>query len=323
MTEEQEAEVQARGPGQMVREAREAKGLTMEEVAKRLNLKLANIQGLENEQFDDRISVTFTRGYYKLYARLLEIPEQQVIAAFDELNAAKQEPAKLQSFSRKVAKQASDDRLMLLSYLILAVIVALVVVWWVQQSDSLADVESDSLPPPSSQIPVHTSPADKPVKQAEQVKEAPDDTTDSLTLGESLAQSAPTQNASVESQAQEPAPTDDLLQREGVEQPAEQGGQSSAEGAAVASEQTELADPVELVFEFSGDCWVNIVDATGEAIAYGVKISGRVMPVTGVPPFDITLGAPESVSILYQGEAVDMSRFGRGRTARFTLPFSE
>jgi cytoskeleton protein RodZ len=68
---------------------------------------------------------------------------------------------------------------------------------------------------------------------------------------------------------------------------------------------------------------MNLSDATGENIAYGVKVKGRVMPVTGIPPFVVTLGAPEVVKIRYSGEPLDMSFLPSGRIAKFDLPLSE
>lgn len=73
-------------------------------------------------------------------------------------------------------------------------------------------------------------------------------------------------------------------------------------------------------FTFSGDCWVNIYDATGERIAWGIKKAGYVMNISGQAPFKVTLGKPELVSIEYQNEAFDMSQFSRGNIAKFSLP---
>ena len=87
---------------------------------------------------------------------------------------------------------------------------------------------------------------------------------------------------------------------------------------------TELEpQTIELVFEFADDCWMNLTDATGEDIAYGVKKAGRVMKVSGVMPFEVTLGAPDVVKISYDGVMVDMSRFPAGKSAKFSLPFSQ
>ena len=53
------------------------------------------------------------------------------------------------------------------------------------------------------------------------------------------------------------------------------------------------------------------------------SVKGRVMPVTGIPPFVVTLGAPEVVKIRYAGESIDMSFLPSGRIANFNLPLSE
>jgi cytoskeleton protein RodZ len=80
---------------------------------------------------------------------------------------------------------------------------------------------------------------------------------------------------------------------------------------------------VELMFTFSNDCWIKITDATGNDIAYGVKKQGRVMPVSGQPPFSVILGAPASVKVKYAGTPVDISFLPSDRTGRFVLPLQE
>lgn len=80
---------------------------------------------------------------------------------------------------------------------------------------------------------------------------------------------------------------------------------------------------VELIFTFSNDCWIKITDATGNDIAYGVKKQGRVMPVSGQPPFSVILGAPAAVKVKYAGEPLDISFLPSDRTGRFVLPLQE
>ena len=77
-----------------------------------------------------------------------------------------------------------------------------------------------------------------------------------------------------------------------------------------------------VTFTFLGDCWVNISDATGERIAWGVKKLGYVMKISGQAPFNVTLGRPELVAINFSDEIIDMSQFNAGNIAKFTLPVS-
>ena len=92
------------------------------------------------------------------------------------------------------------------------------------------------------------------------------------------------------------------------------------EGDDVASDP---ADIVELLFSFEQDCWVKITDATGNDIAYGIKEAGRIMPVSGQPPFSVILGAPKAVKVQYAGKSVDLSFLSPDRTGRFVLPLQE
>lgn len=305
--EVQQPESDTQGPGQILRQARERAKLSTQDIADKMKLKRALIENIEQDNFDINISLTFVRGYLKLYAKHVDVGEAEIINAFEKLTTEKKEPVKLQSFSRRVANQANDDKLMLVTYLILAMIIALVVVWWFQQSstdttDSNVSNYSETVTQDIIQetIPLEeTSTSDAETLQSTQINE-----------NEPLSASAITEDLTSDEQS---------IRSEVV---------STTRDLAVMDKPTEAAAidtaaPVKLIFEFSGDCWMNLADATGENIAYGVKVKGRVMPVTGIPPFVVTLGAPEVVKIRYAGESLDMSFLPSGRIAKFDLPLSE
>ncbi|MFT5674210.1 MAG: cytoskeleton protein RodZ [Paraglaciecola sp.] len=328
MSSEEQQETQVIGPGQILKSARLSASLSIKDIALKIHLKSIMIEDLEADKYDNNISLTFIKGYLKLYAKQVNVSEFEVMKAFESINTQKKEPAKLQSFSRRVAHQANDDKLMLVTYFILAVVFALVVVWWFQQGendntgslpalpkttqtqatldDSLnksldAIVIADEITPSDSQEDI--IPDDIDPQQTNQILE-------SDTLNNTLDNLADIQTQEVS--GQEVSTQDIVTQETSLEIP---------QKALTDIVQSQLAETVELVFEFSEDCWMNLSDATGEAIAYGVKASGRVMPVSGLPPFVVTLGAPQAVQITYAGEAVDMSVFKPGNTAKFTLPY--
>lgn len=305
--EVQQPESVIKGPGQILRQARELAKLSTQDIADRMKLKRTLIEDIEQNNFDINISLTFVRGYLKLYAKHVHVEEAEILTAFEKLTTEKKEPVKLQSFSRRVANQANDDKLMLVTYMILGTIIALVVIWWFQQSSTVT-TESDVSNYPESVTKGLTQEA--------------------LPLEETLISDAETllspqidENQSVDDFViTEELPTDDQSTS------SESVSDTSDLAVLVDSTETtsiEAAAPVNLIFEFSGDCWMNLADATGENIAYGVKVKGRVMPITGIPPFVVTLGAPEVVKIRYAGESIDMSFLPSGRIAKFDLPLSE
>ena len=118
-------------PGALLKERREALGLSQQEIASKLFLKTFQINDLENDVIDEKSSVTFTKGYVRNYAKQLGLPSHDVIEAFERFHNQSEVPSsdKLQSFSKRVAKQTHDDRWMMVTYIILLIIIGGVVLW--------------------------------------------------------------------------------------------------------------------------------------------------------------------------------------------------
>lgn len=387
MAEEIQEETRLPAPGVKLKMCREARNLSIEEVAEKLHLRPSVVAELESDVIDHNISMTFTRGYIRLYARYLDLDPAPLLEEFDELANPVKQPAKLQSFSQKVAKQASDTRLMMFSYFVLFVIIALAVIWWFQQPGS-GDVESPatatgstsvqaeqsqdnasvqaSMPVPAESFaeedliepeapvsavdePVQTETEDSSETTAvsginvaatdvlssntsdtEADNQTPEEALPEITNDAAMAEDGPeeTNSVAVGSNESNQSEVDEPLSPEQTEvQPLSEPGadvvntstETELQDEVNAPSETAYGEPVELVFTFSEDCWMNLTDATGEAIAYGIKAAGRVMPVSGIPPFEVKLGAPQAVSLTVDGEPFDMSGFPAGRTATFII----
>ena len=338
-------ESQVFGPGPVLKAARLEKGLTVEQIAGLIHLKPSLIIALENDEYDPSISMTFIKGYLKLYARQVDVSEAQVLDGLDNLDTHKKEPAKLQSFSRRVAHQANDDKLMLVTYLILAIVVALVVVWWFQQGNNDT---AGTLDTPIVQSEVQNAAQDK-VKSEQPAAIQSDVENDTAVIAtEGINESA----SSSTDMAQEMAESarDELSQGRELEASGSLEGRNSPLVPNIASlkdgvvpaltannesasaslnpqvsataQNEQTGELVDVVFTFAEDCWVSVIDATGETIAVGVKVAGRVMSISGVAPFEVILGAPSVVQIRYADEDLDMSFLAPNSTAKFTLPRS-
>jgi cytoskeleton protein RodZ len=70
-------------PGALLRAAREARGLSIEEVADRLRLNEALVLAMEEDRFGLLGAPVFARGHLKNYAALVGAAEGEVMAAFD------------------------------------------------------------------------------------------------------------------------------------------------------------------------------------------------------------------------------------------------
>ncbi|WP_139558968.1 RodZ domain-containing protein [Methylotetracoccus oryzae] len=73
------------GPGRALREARVARGLSIEEVAGKLHLAVPTVRALETDDYAGLPPAIFIRGYLKNLARLLGLEPNQIVEAYERL----------------------------------------------------------------------------------------------------------------------------------------------------------------------------------------------------------------------------------------------
>jgi len=330
--EELSEDMEVMGPGQILSDGRKKAGLTQQQVAEKLNFRETLVIEIENEQFDSSLPETFNRGYLRNYAKLVNVSQEDVLISYEQLNVAKAQASELQSFSKGTEKLAENNRIMWVSYFILAILIGSTVVWWMQNnagqvqtnkevidlstlttdeeqkkdSDTLGDKVPNAVLTPEASSAIDTPTLITNVENAESV--------DSKKPAETLLSSAEMLN---QKKIGIPSATASLNE---VEVRNELLIEPEKTAISLIS-QTEGAVS-NVTFTFSGDCWVNISDATGERIAWGVKKLGYVMKISGQAPFNVTLGRPELVAINFADENIDMSQFSAGNIAKFTLPIA-
>lgn len=119
--------------GALLRQRREALGLSLEQAAAQLNLKAVVIRQLESGQFDPQVAPTFIRGYLRHYVRLLKLDETELLAQFDQqLATLPQASATMHSFSNKASRDAAESRFMLATYFLLVLLIGLFLIWFWQ-----------------------------------------------------------------------------------------------------------------------------------------------------------------------------------------------
>lgn len=116
------------GPGQRLREAREAARLTIGEVASRMRLEPHIIERLENDDFENLHGPTFVRGYLSGYARLLNLPERPILETYERHGYGP--PALVSELGGKSEIHVGDFPVRLTTYVIAGLLVVLVILWW-------------------------------------------------------------------------------------------------------------------------------------------------------------------------------------------------
>lgn len=119
-------------PGARLRAAREARGLSIEEVADRLRLNAALVLAMEQDRLALLGAPVFARGHLRNYAVLVGAPEEEIMAACDVDDVP--EPTFLPALERRPPGRGRSRW----TWPIAAVIVAIVVVaafwWWAARS---------------------------------------------------------------------------------------------------------------------------------------------------------------------------------------------
>jgi cytoskeleton protein RodZ len=116
------------GPGQRLREAREAAQLSLAEVASRMRLEPRVLASLEGDHYERLHGPTFVRGYLSGYARLLNLPERPILEAYERHDH--RPPALVSELGRKPEVHVSDFPVRMVTYVIAGLLVVLVVLWW-------------------------------------------------------------------------------------------------------------------------------------------------------------------------------------------------
>lgn len=68
--------------GRYLRKGREARAMSLEEVARATRIPVSSVERLENDHFDDLPGEVFVRGFLKAYARAVSLPVDEVLARY-------------------------------------------------------------------------------------------------------------------------------------------------------------------------------------------------------------------------------------------------
>ncbi|HGM4742016.1 TPA: cytoskeleton protein RodZ [Serratia marcescens] len=306
--------------GQRLRQAREQLGLSQQTVAERLCLKMSTVRDIEEDSVSADLASTFVRGYIRSYAKLVHLPEDELLPML-----AKQAPLKMakvapmQSFSLGKRRKKRDGWLMSFTWLIVFVVIGLTGAWWWQnhkaQQEEIATMADQS----SAQLSQNNEGQSVPLTDgnADAGTNVPLTDNSAAPADAGAAAQAPAATAQAPSAAQQqPAVVSPSQTTLPETAPAAQAPLPTADAGVAAP----AADPNALVMDFSADCWLQVTDASGKTLFSGTQKQGGKLNLAGTAPYKLTIGAPAAVQIQYQGKPVDLSRFVKSnRVARLTV----
>jgi cytoskeleton protein RodZ len=280
--------------GQVLRDARAAQGVTLENAAIRLHLMQRQIEAMESDDFGSLGQPVFARGFVRNYARLLGLAPEPLLA---RMGGAPAEPAVV-AHPAALAPHSwltSPWVILLMLGVLLAVAVPVALYWWLNSGadETTAQPAPRSRPLPVPAVPVAPVPVAPPVPAA---------TAPSLV-----------QPASPAAPAVPETPVTPLTPVTPEQAPA-----MPDEAGAPAAPQNPAASGA-LHLEFGADAWVEIKDAGGQMLLRKQNPAGSRVDLQGRPPFDMVVGNAAQTKMTYNGRPIDLTPYIDATVARFTL----
>ncbi|MBK1887689.1 RodZ domain-containing protein [Marinobacter sp. DY40_1A1] len=295
--------------GQQLKRAREKQGLSIAQIADAQHLRNGVVQAIENGDYAQIDSELFLKGYVRAYAKQVGLDADAIIA---DLNV-ELEPARIQKAREMEANPLIDierrrrrkRRIAKLFLLIVAIVAmgALIVTFVVPkftagQADAELPASTDIMAQPDDAVPEDE--VSLPVEPSGDDAGSGEGVTDSGYLDEANAEGSEVFDSQAE-QVVEPEVTGQIP---AVAQ--------TIEPALVQVPVSDETGPVSGMLEiaFTGDCWVQVRDASGNRLASSLQRAGDTLQVSGKAPLKVVIGAVSTVdSIRFQGETVDIRDF--------------
>jgi cytoskeleton protein RodZ len=267
--------------GRILRDAREAQGVTLDDAAVRLRLMHRQVEAMERDDFESLGQPVFARGFVRNYARLLGLAPDPLLA---RMEGAPVERAAVSPVEPSLSRSWLTSPWLLLLLLGLLLVVAVPVALYLWLNSEAGDGPVKQLP---SVAQSHPAPA---AAAAPATAAAP--------VPAPVAATAP---------AVQDAPASPVA--------------SAAAGAerAVPAAASEPAAGSVLHIEFGDESWTEIRDASGRMLLRQLNPADSRVDIQGQPPFDVVIGNAPQVRMTYNGRPIDLKPFTDATVARFTL----
>lgn len=302
------------GFGATLAAAREAKGLTRNEVAERLKLSPRQIEALEAEDWAALPDPVFVRGFVRNYARLLDLDAETLISRSTGGATVTQT---ITAPSAGVRLGGSPVARWLLLPLLLAALfvggVAALYTWLRQGEDAMLPLNQgpQATEPPSAPAP---EPTPEPTPTAAPPVAAPAPAPNEAPAAPPAVAPAPPAPMNPPPAAAPPRPP---------ASPTSAAEPAPARQTAVRTPEPGAAEPaastkVSMRFSPTEDAWIQVVDSQGMRFSKLVR-AGASEVVSGTPPFKLVVGNAANVSLVYNGHSIDLKPFIGEKVARLTL----
>lgn len=296
--QEQDSGRSALNVGMALREAREALGMSVHDVAERIKFAPKQVEALEANDFAHLPEAAFLRGFVRSYARVLQLDEVSLLAALPR-EPAKQPVARSQAVNvafPAIRSLRSINMLWLAGALGIVLLLGLFVLLSGTEPTAKTAaiiVEPVSLPGAEAAVSAVADTGVQPKLPDAVAVEAPKKAPETNKIPESLKRPEP-------AKAVPP-----------VINPLPQIDAASAPVAAKPPIPLEVLKRRPLHFVFNESAWAEVLDSRGVVLLSRTNPRGTEKWVGGPrhEPYDISIAHPANVKLYYRGKEIDLSAY--------------
>ncbi|MBK7332427.1 MAG: helix-turn-helix domain-containing protein [Betaproteobacteria bacterium] len=283
--------------GAILAQAREAAGLSVQDVAVQLRLAPRQVTAIERDDFASLPGRTFVRGFVRNYARLLKLDVDAILAALPGDGAAALDRPSLAATTRAIGELPSERaaRPGVAKWaipLVLIAIVAIAALYEFSRPPSPAPVATTPPAAPAPPPAAEPSPSSSPAPQADAQPGGPPPAslagTTTTSLPNPVAAVAP---AAINASA-----------------PAAPSASPAAQGA-----------PNQLNVRFHGTSWIEVRDRSGNIVLSMTGNDGTSREIAIASPGEITVGNVAAVEASWRGRRLDLATQSKQNVARVRL----
>lgn len=290
--------------GASLRRAREAAGISREDLAKGLKLGVGQLTALESDDWDRLPGHTFVRGFVRNYAKQVNLDAAPLMQQLESLIKPPVSVLHLPEATQaqiSYSPTAGRDRAVMLVGGGLVLVAALLYFLIPNDLQSWRDSLQEFVDSLARKEEVVTSPA-----PANESVFPPGTTPQQVMTPQALI--APEQAATAEAKA-EPVPA----ANESRPAPAAAPTETKTAPVAAATGQATL--------EFKADksAWIEVKDRDGRTLFSQRMVAGSTQSVSGEGPLSLVIGYAPGVRLSWRGQAVDLEPHTRGDVARLVL----
>lgn len=275
--------------GQRLQSAREAMQMSASDVANALHITITYVNFIEKNQFNKLPGAIFARGYIKLYARLVNLPVDEVMTSYFEQSGDSPRECQVRPAVNEYGASMRRHAIKWAIAVVLMVLLIPTLGWWYTHHDDLEVVTTIST----------DTTASSPIVTENTTAEVVTTTTETDSADTPTPTLLPTtSDVKIDSVMMTQQPTIDAAVKSSID----------------TKTSTEALD-----ITFTEKCWIQVKNIDGVILHDAEHQAGEHITIGGKSPFYVWVKNGKAVSISFNGQAVKIDNIDNKGAARLVV----